>query len=98
MFSSEIYGYNKNEVDKFISNLKAEHEKALMEEKLKVLEAEKKVLETKNKAQEIENRSKNIFSLLIFRKTSIIFNIKFLSIEENLCLILIWLILILVFL
>ncbi len=64
MFSSDIYGYNKNEVDKFISNLKAEHEKALMEEKLKVLEAEKKVLETKNKAQEIENRSKNIFSLL----------------------------------
>ena len=64
MFSSDIYGYNKSEVDKFISNFKAEHEKALMEEKLKVLEAERKVLEVKNKAQEIENREKNILSVL----------------------------------
>lgn len=64
MFSSDIYGYNKNEVDKYISNFKAEHEKALMEEKLKVLEAERKVLEVKNKAQEIENREKNILSVL----------------------------------
>ncbi len=64
MFSSDIYGYNKVEVDKFISNFKAEHEKALMEEKLKVLEAERKVLEVKNKAQEIENREKNILSVL----------------------------------
>ncbi len=64
MFSSDIYGYNKNEVDKFISSIKAEHEKALMEEKLKVLEAERKVLEVKNKAQEVENREKNILSVL----------------------------------
>lgn len=64
MFSSDIYGYNKSEVDKYISNLKSDYEKALMEEKLKVLDAEKKVLEVKNRAQEIENRSKNIFALL----------------------------------
>ncbi len=64
MFSSDIYGYNKAEVDKFISNLKAEHEKALMEEKLKVLEAERRILDVKSKTQEIENREKNILAVL----------------------------------
>ncbi len=64
MFSSDIYGYKKEEVDKFIDSLKTEHEKALMEEKLKVLDAERKVLEIKNKAQEIENREKNILNVL----------------------------------
>lgn len=64
MFSTDIYGYNKNEVDKYISELKAQYEKTLMEEKLKVLEAEKKVLEVKNKSQEIENRGKKIVEML----------------------------------
>ena len=54
MFTLEYNGYNKDEVDKFISDLKANYEKSLMEEKLKVLEAEKKVLDCKN-------RQKNIF-------------------------------------
>lgn len=57
MFSTEYNGYDKEEVDKYISNLKAGYEKLLMEEKLKVLEAEKKVLEYKNK-------QKNIMSVL----------------------------------
>ncbi len=49
MFSLEYNGYKKDEVDKFISDLKASYEKSLMEEKLKVLEAEKKVLDYKKK-------------------------------------------------
>ena len=57
MFSTEYNGYDKEEVDKYISNLKAGYEKLLMEEKLKVLEAEKKVLDYKNK-------QKNIMSVL----------------------------------
>ena len=57
MFTLEYNGYNKDEVDKFISDLKANYEKSLMEEKLKVLEAEKKVLDCKN-------RQKNIMSVL----------------------------------
>lgn len=57
MFSIEYNGYDKEEVENYISNLKAGYEKLLMEEKLKVLEAEKKVLEYKNK-------QKNIMSVL----------------------------------
>ena len=53
MFSTEFNGYNKNEVDKYIADLKATYEKSLMEEKLKVLEAERKVLEYKNKQKNI---------------------------------------------
>ncbi len=64
MFSSDIYGYNKEEVDKYIANLKREHEKALMDEKLKVLDAERRILEAKNQSQEIESREKNILSIL----------------------------------
>ena len=55
MFSTEFEGYSKNEVDRYISQLKAEYEKTLMEEKLKVLEAERKVLEYKNKQKNIMN-------------------------------------------
>ena len=43
MFSTEFNGYNKKEVDNYIASLKSEHEKALMNERLKVLEAEKKI-------------------------------------------------------
>ena len=53
MFSTEFNGYNRNEVDEYIAGLKAEYEKSLMEEKLKVLEAERKVLEYKNKQKNI---------------------------------------------
>ena len=49
MFSYEFNGYNKKEVDSFISSLKAEHERKTMEERLKVLEAERKMLDMKNK-------------------------------------------------
>lgn len=64
MFSSDLYGYNKNEVDEYITKLKADNEKALMEEKLKVLESERKLLDIKNKTQEIEQREQNILSML----------------------------------
>ena len=57
MFSTEINGYDKDEVDRYISDLKAGYEKLLMEEKLKVLDSEKKVLDYKNK-------QKNIMSVL----------------------------------
>lgn len=64
MFSSDIYGYNKKEVEEYIDNLKAEHERALMQEKLKVLEAEKKLLDYKKKTQDIENREQTILNVL----------------------------------
>ena len=37
MFSNEFNGYNKKEVENFISSFKAENEKKLMEERLKGL-------------------------------------------------------------
>ena len=64
MFSTEFNGYKKKEVDEYIAHMKATHEKALMEEKLKVLEAEKKILDYKNKSVEIERREKNIMTVL----------------------------------
>lgn len=64
MFSSEVYGYNKKEVEDFIANLKAEHERNLMREKLKVLEAEKKILDIKKKTQNIESREQAILNVL----------------------------------
>lgn len=64
MFSSEIYGYNKQEVDDFIASLKSEHERALMQEKLKILEAEKKILDIKKKTQDIESREQTILNVL----------------------------------
>lgn len=63
MFSRDLNGYNRQEVDEYIASLKASHEKALMEEKLKVLEAERKVLDLRNKTKEIEDREKNIKSV-----------------------------------
>ena len=63
MFSFEYNGYNKNQVDAYIAKLKASHEQALMEERLKVLDAEKKILELHNKTKEIEEREKNLKSM-----------------------------------
>lgn len=72
MFSFEYNGYNPKEVDEYLSNLKAEHERALMEERLKVLEAEKKVLDMKKKTIDIENRDRNILAILqSFKKLQI---------------------------
>lgn len=64
MFTNELNGYNKQEVDTFIASQKARYEASLMQEKLKVLEAEKKLLEYRNKSYEIEDREKNIMSAL----------------------------------
>ncbi len=64
MFSQEINGYNKQEVDSFIKRMKANYEAKLMEEKLKVLDSEKKVLDLKNERLEIENKEKNIMTAL----------------------------------
>lgn len=64
MFSQEMYGYNKKEVDKYIDELKTYHERALMQEKLKVLEAEKKILDIKKRTQDIESREKTILNVL----------------------------------
>ena len=64
MFSNEINGYNKSEVDKFIANLKSEYEATIMEEKLKVIASERKLLEVKNYTAEVENRQKNIIAVL----------------------------------
>ena len=64
MFSFEYNGYNKKEVDEYISSLKAKHERALMDEKLKVLEAEKKMLDMKKKSIDIENRERNLLEVL----------------------------------
>lgn len=64
MFSQEINGYNKMEVDSFIKRMKANYEAKLMEEKLKVLDSEKKVLDLKNERLEIENKEKNIMTAL----------------------------------
>ena len=70
MFSYEFNGYNKKEVDSFISSLKAEHERKTMEERLKVLEAERKMLDMKNKSIELEKRQNKIISALeAYKKT-----------------------------
>ncbi len=64
MFSNEINGYSKSEVDKYIANLKKEYEASIMEEKLKVIASERKLLEVKNHTEEVENRQKNIIAVL----------------------------------
>ena len=64
MFSFEYNGYNKNEVDEYLTNLKSDYERKLMEERLKLLEAEKKVLDIKKKSMDSENREKNILAVL----------------------------------
>ncbi len=64
MFSREINGYNRAEVDAYISRIKSFYESKLMEEKLKTLESEKRVLDMKNERTEIENKEKNILNAL----------------------------------
>ncbi len=64
MFSEELNGYNKIEVDSFIQRMKTSYEAKLMEEKLKVLDSEKRLLDAKNERVEIENKEKNILNAL----------------------------------
>jgi len=64
MFSQEINGYNKIEVENFVQKMKASYEAKLMEEKLKTLDAEKRFLDLKNERSEIENKEKNIMNAL----------------------------------
>lgn len=64
MFTNELNGYNRQEVDAYLASQKAKYESSLMQEKLKVLEAEKKLLELKNRSYEVEDREKNIMSAL----------------------------------
>ena len=56
--------YTREEVDAVIKSLNAQHEKTLMEERLKLLEAEKKIMAFKQKWEEVEIREKNIASAL----------------------------------
>lgn len=56
--------YTQEEVDAVIKSLNAQHEKTLMEERLKLLEAEKKIMAFKQKWEEVEVREKNIVSAL----------------------------------
>lgn len=60
MFNFENLGYNRQEVDKYIAQLKAE----LVQKKLNLLESEKKVLGLKQKKDDIENKEKNIMKAL----------------------------------
>lgn len=64
MFSQEINGYNRNEVDSYIQRIKTSYEAKLMEEKLKALDSEKRILDLKNERTEIENKEKNILNAL----------------------------------
>lgn len=64
MFSREINGYKKSDVDSFIQRMKASYEAKLMEEKLKALDSERKVLDMKNERFDIENKEKNIMTAL----------------------------------
>ena len=56
--------YTREEVDAVVNSLNAQHEKTLMEERLKLLEAEKKIMAFKQKYDEVEVREKNIVSAL----------------------------------
>ena len=64
MFQQEFYGYNKEEVDRYIQDMRSNYETKLMAEKLKVLEAERKLLENKNERHQIENKEKSILNAL----------------------------------
>lgn len=64
LFSQEMNGYNRQEVDAHIKRLQATFEARLMEEKLKALESERRMLDLKNERTEIENKEKNILNAL----------------------------------
>ncbi len=60
MFDTEFNGYNREEVDKYINNLKAE----LMEQKFNLLESEKKCLDVQKQKEEVEVKEKNILKAI----------------------------------
>lgn len=60
MFNFESLGYNRQEVDRYIAQLKAE----LVQKKLNLLESEKKVLGLKQKKEDVESKEKNILKAL----------------------------------
>lgn len=64
MFSFEINGYNKKEVDDYILDLKAQYETKIMEERLKNLESEKELFEIKKEKTNLEYRIKNILTIV----------------------------------
>ncbi len=57
MFKSELNGYNREEVDSYITKLKAE----LMEQKFNLLESN---LDVQKQREEVENKEKNILKAL----------------------------------
>ncbi len=60
MFDSEQNGYNKNEVDEYITRLKAE----MLEQKFSLLEAEKKYLDLQSQKAEVEAKEKSILKAI----------------------------------
>lgn len=64
MFSFEMNGYNKKEVDDYILELKAQYETKIMEERLKNLESEKELFEIKKERTNLEYRIKNILAII----------------------------------
>lgn len=60
MFGFEEHGYNKNEVDEYISKLKAE----LIQKKLSILSSEQKVLDLQQKQNEIDLKEQNLLKVL----------------------------------
>ncbi len=85
MFNYESLGYNREEVDKYIAQLKTE----LVQKKLSLLESEKKVLGLKQKKEDIETKEKNIMKALkILEKSQreqeeSVKNLYALKIEQN---------------
>lgn len=60
MFNSQINGYNREEVDRYITSLKAE----LMEQKLSLLESEKNRIDVQTTKKEVEDKERNILKAL----------------------------------
>lgn len=60
MFSGEFNGYNREEVDEYITRLKAE----IMQQKFSLLESEKKRLDDQKQKEEVEAKEKNIMKAI----------------------------------
>lgn len=60
MFKSEFNGYDREEVDAYITRLKAE----LLEQKFSLLESEKKRLDNQKQKEEVEAKEKNILKAI----------------------------------
>lgn len=60
MFSGEFNGYNREEVDEYITRLKAE----IMQQKFSLLESEKKRLDEQKQKEEVEAKERNILNAI----------------------------------